>query len=275
MIMKQLKELRQHLKQVFKQNEIPLDEVDKILCEVLKIDYSKLFLCEKISTLNTFKLNKIVKKRLSGKPLTKIFKQAYFYGLKFNVNKNVLSPRQETELLVTEALKVLNTDGKVLDVCTGSGAIAVAIKANCACQVDALDISKKAIKTAKQNAKLNNVNINFFQSNMFEKVNDKYNVIVSNPPYIATKTVKQLPVEVKDYDPKLALDGGDDGLKFYKILASESPKFLENGGYLILEIGFDQRESVECLLNSNNFDTICLKDYSQNDRVIIGKLKKV
>ena len=273
--MKQLKQFRQYLKQIFKQNQIPLDEVDKILCEVLKIDYSKLFLRERISTLETIKVNRIVKKRINGEPLTKIFKQAYFYGLRFKVNKNVLSPRQETELLVLEALKIIKTGDKVLDVCTGSGAIAVAIKANCSCRVDALDVSKKALKIAKQNANQNQVTINFFQSDMFEKVSEKYDVIVSNPPYIASEAVNALPIEVKEYDPKIALDGGNDGLKFYRILASESGKFLKNGGYLIMEIGFDQRESVECLLNRNNFDTICLKDYSQNDRVVIGKLKKV
>lgn len=275
MSMKQLKELRQNLKQIFKLNNIPQDEVDKILCEVLKIDYSKLFLREKINAFDAIKVNKVIKKRIKGEPLTKIFKQAYFYGLRFKVNKNVLSPRQETELVVSEAIKVIKSGDKVLDVCTGSGAIAIAIKANCSCSVDALDISKSALKVAKQNAKLNQTCVNFFQSDMFEKVSKKYNVIISNPPYIATETVNKLPIEVKEYDPKISLDGGIDGLKFYRIIANESAKFLENGGYLIMEIGFDQRESVECLLNRNNFDTICLKDYSQNDRVVIGKLKKV
>lgn len=273
--MKDLKTIRQQLKQCFKQKNIPLDEVDKILCEVLKVNYSRLFFVDKISKLEYFKIKKILNKRLKGKPLTKIFKKAYFFGLEFKVTKNVLSPRQETEMIVEQALKHLQSSSKVLDMCTGSGAIAVAIQKNIGCYVDAVDISKKALKVAKFNAKQNNAKINFIQSNLFEKVSEKYDVIVSNPPYIVTQNLKQLPVEVSGYDPEISLDGGPDGLDFYRKLAIESPKFLKSDGFLILEIGFDQRECVERLLKDNNFDTICLKDYSQNDRVIIGKLKKV
>lgn len=273
--MENIKQLKKKLTLIFKQNNIPLDEVDKILCEVLNVDYSKLFLLETISHKDIKKVQHVVKKRLAGMPLTKIFKKAYFYGLTFKVNKNVLSPRQETELVVEQVLKRANDNCNILDVCTGSGAISVAIAQNGRFNVDALDISKKALKVAKFNAKQNNVKVNFFKSNMFEKVSKIYDIIVSNPPYIPTKTIDNLDKEVKLYDPKISLDGGQDGLYFYKILASQSPKYLKNGGYLVLEIGFDQRECVEKLLKCNNFDTICLKDYSLNDRVVIGKLKKV
>lgn len=273
--MENLKQLKNKLKILFEQNNIPLDEVDKILCEVLNVDYSKLFLLETISHKDAKKVQHVVKKRLSGMPLTKIFKKAYFYGLTFKVNKNVLSPRQETELVVEQVLKSSKDNFDILDVCTGSGAISVAVAKNGKFNVDALDVSQKALKVAKFNAKINNVKVNFFKSDMFKKVSKIYDVIVSNPPYIPTKTIDNLDKEVKLYDPTISLDGGLDGLDYYKIIATQSPKYLKNDGYLVLEIGFDQRECVEKLLKRNNFDTICLKDYSLNDRVVIGKLKKV
>ena len=273
--MEDLKQIKHQIKILFEQNNIPCDEVDKLLCEVLNIDYSRLFLLDKITKKQHQQICSAVKKRLKHVPLTKIFKRAYFFGLPFKVNKHVLSPRQETELVVEQVLKVANINDNILDICTGSGAIAISVSVNGQFNVDAVDISSKALKVAKQNAKLNSAKVNFFKSDMFKKVSKKYDIIVSNPPYITSKTVETLPLEVLQHDPKISLDGGEDGLKFYKILANQSPYFLKPEGYLIMEIGYDQRESVENLLKSNNFDTICLKDYSLNDRVIIGRLKKV
>lgn len=273
--MEDLKQIKHQIKILFEQNNIPCDEVDKLLCEVLNIDYSRLFLLDKITKKQHRQICSAVKKRLKHVPLTKIFKRAYFFGLPFKVNKHVLSPRQETELVVEQVLKVANINDNILDICTGSGAIAISVSVNGQFNVDAVDISSKALKVAKQNAKLNSAKVNFFKSDMFKKVSKKYDIIVSNPPYITSKTVETLPLEVLQHDPKISLDGGEDGLKFYKILANQSPYFLKPEGYLIMEIGYDQRESLENLLKSNNFDTICLKDYSLNDRVIIGRLKKV
>ena len=142
--------------------------------------------------------------------------------------------------------------------------------------ITATDISEKALCVARQNAQNNNVKIELKLSNLFEdlKYGKKFDIIVSNPPYIPTDEISNLDVEVKNYDPKLALDGGSDGLDFYKKIAKTSPKFLAKGGRLFLEIGYNQKEEVKALLQDNFEDIVCIKDYSKCDRVIIAKVKE-
>lgn len=269
--MKKLSLVKQELLRLFKKNNISADEVNKLLCEVLKIDFSKLILLDEISNFNYLKIKHYAKKRISGKPLTKIFKKAYFYGLEFHVNKFVLSPRQETELLVAEALKIIKPNSKVLDLCTGSGCNAVSVCKNSTAKVYASDISKKALKVANFNAKKHGVDIEFIKSNLFENINEKFDVIISNPPYIESKTINSLDREVKYFDPVLALDGGEDGLTFYKKIIQELDNHLNKDGTILLEIGYNQASNVKKLLKENSFDSICLKDYENKDRIIIGK----
>lgn len=219
--------------------------------------------------------NSIIKKvklRCNHKPITKIFGKAYFCGSEFIVNKHVLSPRFDTEILVEQALKYVKSNDRVLDVCTGSGCIAVSIARQVDAYVEGCDISKKALKVAKKNVKLNNVNVDMYQSNMFNNVQGKFNVIVSNPPYIETDVVKTLDKEVTEYDPMLALDGGNDGLDFYREIANNIKHYLLEGGVLLLEIGYNQGESVTNIFKNIAKDIQVVKDYNNNDRVVVVKI---
>lgn len=197
--------------------------------------------------------------------------------LDFYVDENVLIPRADTEIIVEEAIRLIkdNKKEKILDMCTGSGAIAVSVaKYTEKTRIYALDISDKAIEIAKKNAILNKVNEKciFFKSDMFENVKEQFDVIISNPPYIRKNDIKDLEKNVQN-EPIIALDGGTDGLDYYKILAKNSYKFLKEQGYLVLEIGYDQKEDViRVLKETQRYDNIyCIKDLSQNDRVIVAK----
>lgn len=219
--------------------------------------------------------NSIIKKiklRCKHVPITKIFKKAYFCGKEFYVNKHVLSPRFDTELLVENALKYIKPKDRVLDICTGSGCIAISIAGRVDAYVEGCDISAKALKVAKKNTKLNNVKVDMYKSNMFSNVQGRFNVIVSNPPYIETEVVKTLEDEVKFYDPNLALDGGSDGLDFYRTIASDIKDYLLEDGVLLLEIGYNQGEGVTNIFKDIAKDIEIIKDYNNNDRVVIIKV---
>ena len=183
----------------------------------------------------------------------------------------MLSPRFDTEVLVEEALKYIKPNDRVLDLCTGSGCIAVSIASQADAYVEGCDISKRALKVAKQNVKKQNVKVDMYQSDMFSKVQGKFNVIVSNPPYIETNVAKNLDKEVTEHDPMLALDGGNDGLDFYREIASNIKNYLAEGGVLLLEIGYNQAKSVSSLFKDVSKDIQIIKDYGGNDRVVVIK----
>ena len=218
------------------------------------------------------KFEELLEKRISHIPLQHITGRQEFMGLDFIVSEDVLCPRQDTETLVESVLEY--TSGrKVLDVCTGSGCIAVALMklGNASC-CDAVDLSEAALDIAKQNAELNDVSINFIKSDMFEKIDGKYDIIVSNPPYIRPDVIETLMPEVREHEPLMALDGGSDGLGFYRIIAAQSKEHLEENGILAVEIGYDQWEDVSELFRQNGFrDIVRIKDLSQNDRVVMCK----
>ena len=218
------------------------------------------------------KFEELLEKRISHIPLQHITGRQEFMGLDFIVSEDVLCPRQDTETLVESVLEY--TSGrKVLDVCTGSGCIAVALMklGNASC-CDAVDLSEAALDIAKQNAELNDVSINFIKSDMFEKIDGKYDIIVSNPPYIRPDVIETLMPEVREHEPLMALDGGSDGLDFYRIIAAQSKEHLEENGILAVEIGYDQWEDVSELFRQNGFrDIVRIKDLSQNDRVVMCK----
>jgi len=190
-------------------------------------------------------------------------------GLSFRVNESVLIPRQDTERLVEEVLKVCK-DKDILELCTGSGCIIVSLaKLGDIKKAVAVDISSDAIKVAEENANANEALITYIQSDMFSNVSGTYDVIVSNPPYIESEVVEGLMPEVKDHEPRIALDGDADGLKFYRILAKESGRFLNKNGKIYLEIGYNQAASVSELLSQNGFAQInVVKDYAGLDRVV-------
>lgn len=218
------------------------------------------------------KFEELLEKRISHIPLQHITGRQEFMGLDFIVSEDVLCPRQDTETLVESVLEY--TSGrKVLDVCTGSGCIAVALMklGNASC-CDAVDLSEAALDIAKQNAEFNDVSINFIKSDMFEKIDGKYDIIVSNPPYIRPDVIETLMPEVREHEPLMALDGGSDGLGFYRIIAAQSKEHLEENGILAVEIGYDQWEDVSELFRQNGFrDIVRIKDLSQNDRVVMCK----
>lgn len=210
-----------------------------------------------------------IKRRLERIPMQYIIGEQEFMGLTFEVNENVLIPRQDTEILVELALLACE-DADVLDVCTGSGCIAISIaKLSKVRSMTALDISEQALMIAKSNAKKNAADVVFLQSNMFENITKKYDVIVSNPPYIPSQVVDTLMPEVKDHEPRLALDGTEDGLAFYRVLAEQSKNYLTIGGKVFFEIGCEQAADVCTLLRENGYDNIQVtKDYAGLDRVV-------
>jgi len=224
------------------------------------------------------KYNKLLKEIIEGKPIQYITNNQEFMKINFFVNENVLIPQPDTEILVEKVLEIVQrnyiNEVKILDLCTGSGAIAISLDKNIENkQIYASDISDSAINIAKNNAKNNNSNIVFIKSDLFENIqNYKFDIIVSNPPYIKTKDIKNLSKQVQN-EPNIALDGGDDGLYFYKTIAKHAANNMNKSGFLCLEIGFDQAEQViEILKKEKNYKNIeVIKDLSGNNRCIISQ----
>jgi release factor glutamine methyltransferase len=214
----------------------------------------------------------IVNKRKEGTPLDYILGESEFYGLTVKVNENVLIPRLDTEVVVEHALKYIKSGDKVLDLMTGSGCIAKAIANNSTAQVFASDISDGAIEVAKSNLKDENVLV--IKSDVLENIDDVFDLIVSNPPYIKTEVVDNLTKEVLA-QPRLALDGGEDGLDVYRKIAEQAPDHLTEEGTLVLEIGYDQAKDVAGLMMEKFSFVRVIKDLNGNDRVVIAKNKKV
>ena len=214
----------------------------------------------------------------NGKPLQYITHRQDFYGFTFQVDENVLIPQPDTEILVQEIIyicKYREETPKILDICTGSGAIAVALARSLQVKIVASDISQKALEIASRNAIANHTKIKFVQSDMFEKIDGTFDVIVSNPPYIATQVIQTLSPEVKQ-EPILALDGGKDGLDFYRILADQARLYLKENGILAVEIGFDQKQKVMDIFEKMGFQEVySQKDYAGQDRIVVGKWRKI
>lgn len=220
--------------------------------------------------------NEYVARIILGEPIQYIIGKQEFMGIDFKVNPNVLIPQPDTEILVEKTIEILKhlKEPKVLDLCTGSGAIAVSIAKYIPNSiVFASDISKQALEIARQNDNENKVN--FVHSNLFENIDGEFNVIVSNPPYIKTSEIQKLSKEVQN-EPLLALDGGQDGLLFYREIIKQAHKYLEEQGYLCIEIGEDQKEQVITLINNCSYykNIQAFKDLSGHDRVIICEKNK-
>lgn len=204
-------------------------------------------------------------------PLQHITGTQEFMGFDFFVNENVLVPRQDTECLVENVLPFAHGK-KILDMCTGSGCIIISLKKlNETAECTGADISKKALEVAQKNAASNEAEVYFIESDMFEKINGKYDIIVSNPPYIRPDLIKTLEPEVREHDPMLALDGGEDGLMFYRILAKEGKKHLAGPGMMFMEIGHDQGRAVKEIFENEGFkEVVVKKDLCENDRVVMA-----
>lgn len=216
-----------------------------------------------------------IEKIKNGYPLQYITNMQEFMGLKFYVNEDVLIPQPDTEVLVLNAIKyikkqVINSKNKeiikILDLCTGSGAIAISLKKylNEKVEIVASDISKKALEIASKNANYHNVAINFICSNMFEQIGEHFDLIISNPPYVKRKDIETLPKEVQK-EPHIALDGGIDGLDYYRVIKRDAKRHLNNNGIVMMEIGYDQKLDAQKIFSNST----CIKDIENRDRVII------
>lgn len=246
---------------------------------VCKIDKSQYYLkgMEELDPEKTQEYEVVLKKRAEHVPLQYITGNQEFMGLEFKVNSQVLIPRQDTETLVEEALKVLEPGMSVLDMCTGSGCIIVSLlKYKPGLIGMASDISKQAILVAKENAKQNQVEAEFVSSDLFKSITGTFDMIISNPPYIPTDVITGLMPEVKNFEPMEALDGKEDGLYFYREMIGEAGKFLKSNGYLYFEIGYDQGARVAAIMQNSGYRNVrVVKDLAGNDRVVMGNLPAV
>lgn len=225
------------------------------------------------TTIREFELD--IVDLINGKPIQYILNNQVFYGYDFYVDENVLIPQPDTECLVEEVIQIgKNFDKKIkiLDICTGSGAIAVSLRKNLNATIYASDISNEALDIARKNAVINNVEVSFIESDMFENISEKFDIIVSNPPYIESDVIQKLSEEVKN-EPLLALDGGKDGLNFYRILAENAKKYLESDGILAIEIGYNQKDAVVKILEEYGWKNVySKKDFGNNDRIVVAKV---
>ena len=255
-------------------------EAELMVMSVMEMDRTRLVLNGKLPVMpqHTYRMNKMIERRKKGEPLQYILGETEFMSLDFFVREGVLIPRSDTEILVETVIdKIGDKKTTVADICTGSGCIGISIahyKKNT--DVELFDISDIALETAEKNIKRNNVSdrVKSYKMDILnEYPKKKYDVVVSNPPYIVKAVIETLQTEVKDYEPRIALDGGEDGLVFYRRIAETAHNFLKKGGLLVFEIGYNQGESVRGLMQNDFYDTEVIKDLNDNDRVVIGKLK--
>lgn len=250
--------------------ENPRLEAEILAAHFLKKD--RLYLIthddEAIPDTDVKAFKRLADKRAGGEPMAYILGYKEFYGRNFIVNKDVLIPRPETEMLI-ELIKG-EGNAKILDLCAGSGCIGLTLALECKdAKVTLSDISPKAVDIIKKNAENLGVEVNIVESDLFDDIEGKFDIIVSNPPYIGSETIEMLETTVKDYEPRLALDGGRDGLKFYKKIIPNSKKYLSENGRIFFEMGFDEGEQIKSLLMSNTFSDIKIyKDLANLDRVI-------
>ena len=254
----------------------PIYETRRILSDLLNKDLSYLvshdedLLDSKIEN----KYFEILEKRQKGIPLQYILGEEDFYGRTFKVIEGVLIPRQDTEISVEKILNIIenNQINNMLEIGCGTGIVSISVDLEISVDVTAVDISEKAIENTRINKEKLNSKIKIINSDLFSNINEKFDLIYSNPPYIKSKEIDNLQVEVRDYEPKLALDGGEDGLFFYRSIIKSSPEFLNHKGFLVFEIGHDEAEDI-CNLMKDKFKVEVYKDLNNLDRVVVGQLK--
>lgn len=254
----------------------PIYETRRILSDLLNKDLSYLvshdedLLDSKIEN----KYFEILEKRQKGIPLQYILGEEDFYGRTFKVIEGVLIPRQDTEISVEKILNIIenNQINNMLEIGCGTGIVSISVDLESSVDVTAVDISEKAMENTRINKKELNSKIKIINSDLFSNINEKFDLIYSNPPYIKSCEIENLQVEVKDYEPRLALDGGEDGLFFYRSIIKSSPEFLNHKGFLVFEIGHDEAEDI-CNLMKDKFEVEVYKDLNNLDRVVVGQLK--
>lgn len=246
-----------------------------LLCHVLNFNFTDYVLAREdlLSPRDTARYEELLTRRASGVPLQYLTKEQNFCGLSLYVDERVLIPRQDTECLVEEVLRD-GARGALLDLCTGSGCIPLALlkHGNFSCALGA-DISAEALAVAEINRARTGLPLLLRQSDLFSEIPERFDVITANPPYIESAEIESLSVEVRDYEPRLALDGAADGLAFYRRLAAESGAHLKPGGRLYLEIGMSQGAAVASLLEAAAFSDIqIIRDLAGRDRIVKGSM---
>ncbi len=264
--------------QKLKEAEIGEAQLDArlLLEEVCGTDHNTL-LCHgdrEVSEAEEEQYRKALEQRAVHVPLQHLLGYQDFMGLRFQVNEHVLIPRQDTEILVEEAMRYLHDGMRILDLCTGSGCILLSLlHYSNDCEGTGVDISKEALQVAALNAELLGIKADFLKSDLYEKVTGKFDLLVSNPPYIERKVIPALMEEVREYDPYIALDGGEDGLDFYRRIIGGAQDYLERGGQILMEIGSGQAQAVSELLREAGFKEIDVcRDFAGLDRVVSGRL---
>lgn len=247
-----------------------------LLEEVCGTDHNTL-LCHgdrEVSEAEEEQYRKALEQRADHVPLQHLLGYQDFMGLRFQVNEYVLIPRQDTEILVEEAMRYLHDGMRILDLCTGSGCILLSLlHYSNDCEGVGVDISQEALQIAAQNAELLGIRADFLKSDLYEKVTGKFDLLVSNPPYIERKVIPTLMEEVREYDPYIALDGGEDGLDFYRRIIGGAQDYLKRGGQILMEIGSGQAKAVSELLREAGFKEIDVcRDFAGLDRVVSGRL---
>lgn len=270
-VSKTVKKYLEELKVLFAEKGIDESDAEWLVSVKTGVARSELANCDAVLVPSKVReMDAVAGERMGGRPLWYILGDTEFYGYKIKVDERVLIPRPETELLAELAIKTVEDGNKVLDLCTGSGCIAIAVRREVKDKeitVTAADISAEALELAKENAKANLAEIKFIESDLFEKVRGKFNLIVCNPPYIKSEDLAGLQSEVKDHEPVLALDGGKDGLDFYRRLAAEAPKHLVRGGTLLMECGAGQAQEIVKLFNKFDY-TMISRDYNDVERFV-------
>lgn len=269
------KSLKQKIQKMFEKNGVDAtSDIDWIMVEVTGKSRSQLPFLSQINKTDEQKILRLAKLRSKHIPLDYILGKSEFFGYKFIVNENCLIPRLDTEVLVEkliEKIKAVDGEVSVLDIGTGSGAIAIAVSKETGAVVTAVDVSQKALDIAIKNNELNNAEVEFIQSNLFENLSGrKFDFIVSNPPYIKSSVIEELDEEVWLHEPILALDGGEDGLEFYKNIIKDAKNHLKDGGMIFFEIGYDQADDVSKLLKNDYTNIQVVKDYGGNNRVVFA-----
>ena len=264
--------------QKLKEAEIGEAQLDArlLLEEVCGTDHNTL-LCHgdrEVSEEEEEQYRRALEQRAVHVPLQHLLGYQDFMGLRFQVNGHVLIPRQDTEILVEEAMRYLYDGMRILDLCTGSGCILLSLlHYSNDCEGTGVDISKEALQVAAQNAQALGIKADFLESDLYEKVTGKFDFLVSNPPYIEREVIPTLMEEVREYDPYIALDGGEDGLDFYRRIIGGAQDYLNRGGQIFLEIGSEQAQAVSELLREAGFKEIDVcKDFAGLDRVVSARL---
>lgn len=264
--------------QKLKEAEIGEAQLDArlLLEEVCGTDHNTL-LCHgdrEVSEAEEEKYRRALEQRAVHVPLQHLLGYQDFMGLRFQVNEYVLIPRQDTEILVEEAMRYLHDGMRILDLCTGSGCILLSLlHYSNDCEGVGVDISQEALQVAAQNAEALGIKADFLKSDLYEKVTGKFDLLVSNPPYIERAIIPTLMEEVREYDPYIALDGGEDGLDFYRRIIGGAQDYLKRGGQILMEIGSGQAKAVSELLREAGFKEIDVcRDFAGLDRVVSGRL---